>query len=43
MPPKGSIAGQLASLGLNLLEQQKPSDAELLLRECLLIREKTFD
>ena len=34
-------AGELASLGQNLLEQQKPADAEPLLRECLLIREKT--
>jgi hypothetical protein len=34
-------AGQLASLGLNLLEQQKSVDAEPILRECLLIREKT--
>ena len=34
-------AGQLGSLGLNLLEQQKPADAEPVLRECLLIREKT--
>ena len=34
-------AEQLAALGLNMLEQQKPADAEPLLRECLLIREKT--
>ena len=36
-------AGALAALGLNLLEQQKPADpgAPGLLRECLLIREKT--
>ena len=31
----------MASLGLNQLEQQKPVDYEPLLRECLLIREKT--
>ena len=34
-------AGQQASLGLNLLEQQRPADAEPLLRGCLAIREKT--
>jgi hypothetical protein len=33
-------AGQMATLGLNLLKQQKWGDAELLLRECLLTREK---
>ena len=34
-------AGQLAALGLNLLEQQKPADTEPLLRECLGVHEKT--
>jgi tetratricopeptide (TPR) repeat protein len=33
-------AGELASLGLNLMEQGKWPDAELVLRECLTIREK---
>jgi tetratricopeptide (TPR) repeat protein len=34
-------AGELAVLGLNLLQQKKWTDAEPLLRECLLIRAKT--
>src|SRR5262249_13962837 len=34
-------AGELASLGLNLLHQQKWTDAETVLRECLPLREKT--
>lgn len=36
-----AYAGELASLGLNLLQQRKWSDAENTLRECLAIREKT--
>src|SRR5205823_12458096 len=36
-----AYAGALASLGLNLLHQEKWTDAEPLLRECLAIREKT--
>jgi tetratricopeptide (TPR) repeat protein len=41
--PKDSpqLAGMLAQLGLNLLQQKKWSEAEPLLRECLAIREKT--
>jgi tetratricopeptide (TPR) repeat protein len=35
------LAGQLAPIGLALLEQQKWAEAEPLLRECLAIREKT--
>jgi tetratricopeptide (TPR) repeat protein len=35
-----AYAGELAALGLNLLTQQKWSDAETTLRECLAIREK---
>jgi uncharacterized protein HemY len=35
-----AYAGELAMLGLNLLTQQKWSDAEPILRECLAIREK---
>jgi len=40
--PKGSpqLAGQLALIGLALLEQKKWAEAEPLLRECLTIREK---
>jgi serine/threonine protein kinase/tetratricopeptide (TPR) repeat protein len=34
-------AQQLAMLGQNLLAQQKPADAELVLHECLAIRAKT--
>jgi serine/threonine protein kinase len=33
-------AGQLAALGLNLLQQNKWTDAETVLRECLGVREK---
>jgi tetratricopeptide (TPR) repeat protein len=33
-------AAQLASLGTNLLKQQKAADAETILRDCLAIREK---
>jgi len=33
-------AGAMASLGLNLLKQQKWTDAEPMLRECMAIREK---
>jgi hypothetical protein len=36
-----AYAGALAALGLNLLHQKKWTDAEPLLRECLVIREKT--
>jgi serine/threonine protein kinase/Tfp pilus assembly protein PilF len=41
--PKDSpqLAGQLALIGLALLEQKKWADAEPLLRECLTVREKT--
>jgi serine/threonine protein kinase len=41
--PKDSpqLAGQLAPIGLALLEQQQWAEAEPLLRECLTIREKT--
>jgi tetratricopeptide (TPR) repeat protein len=35
------LAGMLAQLGLSLLEQEKWSEAEPVLRECLTIREKT--
>src|SRR5207302_8831601 len=35
-----ALAGTLATLGLNLLRQQKPADAEPLLSECLAIRAK---
>ncbi len=34
------FAGELAALGLNLLQQKKWTDAEAVLRECLAIREK---
>jgi tetratricopeptide (TPR) repeat protein len=34
-----AYAGELAALGLNLLQQEKWADAELILRECLAIRE----
>src|SRR5205807_2365895 len=34
------LAGMLAQLGMNLLRQQKPFDAEPILRECLAIRHK---
>jgi hypothetical protein len=33
-------AAQLASFGLNLLQQKKPVEAEPIVRECLAIREK---
>jgi hypothetical protein len=33
-------AGELAALGLNLFQQKKWSDAEIVLRDCLAIREK---
>jgi tetratricopeptide (TPR) repeat protein len=33
-------AGELAALGLNLLQQKKPADAEVVLRECLALRQK---
>ena len=33
-------AGELAPLGLNLLQQKKWTDAEPVLRECLALREK---
>ncbi|MFN4261865.1 MAG: tetratricopeptide repeat protein, partial [Gemmataceae bacterium] len=36
-----SYAGELAALGLNLLTQEKWTDAESVLRESLAIREKT--
>ena len=36
-----AFAGELAALGLNLLQRQKWADAEQVLRECLSIREKT--
>ena len=41
--PKDSpeLAGQLAQIGLTLLQQKKWIEAEPLLRECLAIREKT--
>ncbi len=41
--PKDSpqLAGQLAQIGLVLLQQKKWTEAEPLLRECLAIREKT--
>jgi hypothetical protein len=35
-----AYAGELATLALNLLQQQKWTDAETILRECLAIREK---
>jgi hypothetical protein len=35
-----AYAGELATLGLNLLQQKKWTDAETVLRECLVIREK---
>jgi serine/threonine protein kinase len=35
-----AYAGELAALGLNLLQQKKMADAEPILRECLAIREK---
>jgi serine/threonine protein kinase len=35
-----AYAGELASLGLNLLQQKKWIDAEQVLRECMAIREK---
>jgi tetratricopeptide (TPR) repeat protein len=35
-----AYAGELATLGLNLLAQDKPIEAEQVLRECLAIREK---
>jgi serine/threonine protein kinase/tetratricopeptide (TPR) repeat protein len=41
--PQGSpqLAGLLAQLGLTLVQQKKPAEAEPLLRECLAIRAKT--
>ncbi len=41
--PKDSpqLAGMLAQIGLGFLEQKKWTEAEPLLRECLVIREKT--
>lgn len=38
--PAHSYAGELAALGLNLLQQKKWTDSEPILRECLAIREK---
>jgi tetratricopeptide (TPR) repeat protein len=35
-----AYAGELAALGLNLLQQKKLADAEPILRECLALREK---
>jgi hypothetical protein len=35
-----AYAGELAALGLNLLQQQKWTDAEAVLRDCLVIRQK---
>ncbi len=35
-----AYAGELAALGLNLLQQKKWTDAEPVLRECLAVREK---
>src|SRR5580704_10689867 len=35
-----AYAGELAALGLNLLRQEKGTEAEPLLRECLTIRDK---
>jgi hypothetical protein len=35
-----AYAGELAALGLNLLQQKKWAEAEPILRECLAIREK---
>ena len=35
-----AYAGELAALGLNLLQQKKWADAEAILRKCLAIREK---
>jgi hypothetical protein len=40
-PDSPFLAGDLAGLGGNLLSQARWSEAELLLRECLAIREKT--
>ena len=34
------VAAELAGLGLNLLQQKKWSDAEAVLRDCLVVREK---
>ena len=43
MPPDSPLlAGELASLGSNLLKQAKWSEAEPVLRECLAIREKAI-
>jgi tetratricopeptide (TPR) repeat protein len=39
-PDHPQTAGALAELGLNLLRQEKPADAEPPLRECLAVREK---
>ncbi len=40
-PPRDRpYAGQLAVLGLNLMQQQKAADAKPVLRDCLAIREK---
>jgi hypothetical protein len=35
-----AYAGELAALGLNLLQQKKSADAEAVLRECLALRQK---
>ena len=40
-PDSPFLAGDLAALGDNLLEQAKWSEAEPVLRECLAIREKS--
>jgi tetratricopeptide (TPR) repeat protein len=39
-PQSAAYAGELAALGLNLLRQQKPAEAEPLLRDCLGLRTK---
>jgi tetratricopeptide (TPR) repeat protein len=39
-PQSAAYAGELAALGLNLLRQRKPAEAEPLLRDCLSLRTK---